>query len=117
MKTKKKNSLLAAALPFVLCAEFLLVAGQATSLYATALASPAPQNQSQDTPSVSTYTGKIMSQNGVRFILRDDSNDVWYHLDDQEQASKYLGKVVQVTGTLDGPTDTIRVRNIAETKS
>jgi hypothetical protein len=71
MKTKKKNSLLAAALPFVLCAEFLLVAGQATSLYATALASPAPQNQSQDTPSVSTYTGKIMSQNGVRFILRD----------------------------------------------
>jgi hypothetical protein len=38
------------------------------------------------------YTGKIMSQNGVRFGLRDDSNDPWYYLDDQEQASKYLGE-------------------------
>jgi hypothetical protein len=33
-----------------------------------------------------------MSQNGVRFSLRDDSNDPWYYLDDQEQASKYLGE-------------------------
>jgi uncharacterized protein DUF5818 len=117
MNMQKKKSLLAAALPFVLCAEFLLVAGQATSLYATALAAPAPQDQTQDTPAVTTYTGKIMSQNGVRFILRDDSTDLWYHLDDQEQASKYLGKAVQVTGILDGRTDTIRVRNITETKS
>jgi hypothetical protein len=58
-----------------------------------------------------------MSQNGVRFGLRDDSNDPWYYLDDQEQASKYLGKAIQVIGTLDGRTDTTRVRNITETKS
>jgi hypothetical protein len=44
-----------------------------------------------------------MSQNGVRFSLRDDSNDPWYYLDDQEQASKYLGKAIQVIGILDGP--------------
>ena len=64
----------------------------------------------------STFTGKIVSQNGDRFILRDDANDVWYHLDDQAQAQKYLGKNVVVTGVLDGRSDMIRVRSIAEAK-
>ena len=63
-----------------------------------------------------TFTGKIVSQNGDRFILRDDANDVWYHLDDQAQAQKYLGKNVVVTGVLDGRSDMIRVRSIAEAK-
>jgi hypothetical protein len=57
-----------------------------------------------------------MSQNGDRFILRDDTSDIWYHLDDQQQASKYLGKAVQVIGTLDGRSDMIHVRNITEEK-
>ena len=63
-----------------------------------------------------TFAGKIVSQNGDRFILRDDANDVWYHLDDQAQAQKYLGKNVVVTGVLDGRSDMIRVRSIAEAK-
>jgi hypothetical protein len=46
--------------------------------------------------------------------LRDDVNEVWYHLDDQAQAQKYFGKNVVVTGVLDGRSDMIRVRNIAE---
>jgi hypothetical protein len=41
---------------------------------------------------------------------------VWYHLDDQEQAQKYFGKNVVVTGVLDGRSDMIRVRNIVEAK-
>jgi hypothetical protein len=69
-----------------------------------------------DEPSVSTFTGKIVSQNGDRFILRDDVNEVWYHLDDQAQAQKYFGKDVVVTGVLDGRSDMIHVRNIAETR-
>jgi methionine-rich copper-binding protein CopC len=116
MRTKK-NSILAIALSFLFCAAFLIVGGETTWLHASIVAPSPAQNQAPDESPVNTFNGKIMSQNGVRFILRDDSNDTWYHLDDQQQASKYLGKVVQVTGTLDGRTDTIRVRNIAEAKS
>jgi hypothetical protein len=58
------------------------------------------------------FAGKIVSQNGVRFILRDDQDNVWYHIDDQQQAAKYLGKNVNITGTLDGQTDMIHVRTI-----
>ena len=72
--------------------------------------------QPGDEPAASTFTGKIVSQNGDRFILRDDVNEVWYHLDDQAQAQKYLGRDVLVTGVLDGRSDMIHVRNIVEVK-
>ena len=61
-----------------------------------------------------TFSGKIVSQNGVRFVLRDDDNYAWYHLDDQENAGKFVGKDVVVTGTFDGLTGTIRVQSIVE---
>jgi hypothetical protein len=70
------------------------------------------QTQSQDPVVISIFTGKILSQNGEHFILRDDVNETWYHLDDQQQAGKFLGKNVSVTGVLDPSTDTIRVRSI-----
>jgi hypothetical protein len=114
---KTKNAVIAGTLSFLFCDAFLIVGANAPTLRAAAVAPSVLQNQAQDEAAVNTFTGKIMSQNGVRFILRDDSSDVWYHLDDQQQASKFLGKIVQVTGTLDGRTDTIRVRNIAEAKS
>jgi hypothetical protein len=63
---------------------------------------------------VATFSGKILSQNGEQLILRDDSNEVWYHLDDQQTAAKFLGKKVLVTGALDGRTDTIHVQRIVE---
>jgi hypothetical protein len=72
------------------------------------------QTQSQDQSTISIFTGKILSQNGEQFILRDDANETWYHLDDQKQAGKFLGKIVSVTGVLDQSTDTIRVRSIFE---
>jgi protein TonB len=61
-----------------------------------------------------TFSGKIVSQNGVRFVLRDEDNNVWYHLDDQEKAGKLVGKDVLVTGKFDGLTGTIRVQSIVE---
>jgi periplasmic protein TonB len=61
-----------------------------------------------------SFYGKIVSQNDVRYILRDDDNNVWYHLDDQEKAAKLVGKDVMVTGKFDGLTGTIRVQNIVE---
>lgn|ERR1700678_5220 len=106
--------------PFSLLAAVLIVGGQVSQLQASFAnlenRSFIAHNQ-PDEGNVSTFTGKIVSQNGDRFILRDEANDVWYHLDDQEQAKKYFGKNVSVTGILDGRTDTIHVRNIAETNS
>jgi Protein of unknown function (DUF5818) len=72
------------------------------------------QNHSQDQPAIGIFKGKILSQNGEQFILKDDVNETWYHLDDQLQAKKFLGKKVTVTGVLDQSTDTIRVHSIFE---
>ena len=72
------------------------------------------QNQPVDQPAIGVFKGKILSQNGEQFILRDDVNETWYHLDDQQRAGKFLGKIVSVTGILDQTTDTIRVRSINE---
>lgn len=63
---------------------------------------------------VQIFSGVIVSKNGSFFVLRDDANNVWYHLDDQKTAGRFIGKKVLVTGTLDGFTATIRVQNIAE---
>jgi len=74
--------------------------------------SQAPLRQGQ--PKSVNFSGKIVSQNGVRFVLRDEGNNVWYHLDDQEKAGKLVGKDVVVTGSFDGLTGTIRVQSIVE---
>jgi uncharacterized protein YdeI (BOF family) len=63
------------------------------------------------------FVGTIVSMNGERYILRDDANDVWYHLDNQQEAGKYLGKKVEVTGTLEGRSDEILVQSIQVEKS
>jgi outer membrane biosynthesis protein TonB len=68
----------------------------------------------QEQSKAQTFSGKIVSQNGVRFVLRDDDNNAWYHLDDQEKAGKLVGKDVLVTGSFDGLTGTIRVQSIVE---
>jgi uncharacterized protein YdeI (BOF family) len=102
-----KKPLMAIGLAFLFCTGFAVTVDQLTA------AGPL----TAETEVVQTFTGKIMSQNGDRFILRDDTSDIWYHLDDQAQASKYLGKTVQVIGTLDGRNDMIHVRNITEEKS
>jgi uncharacterized protein YdeI (BOF family) len=99
--------LMAIGLSFLFCTGFTVAAAELTVADAATVQPEVVQ----------TFTGKIMSQNGDRFILRDDTSDIWYHLDDQAQASKYLGKTVQVIGTLDGRNDMIHVRNITEEKS
>lgn len=82
--------------------------------------SPAPRAQVDkhppDQPTEREFSGKILSQNGQRFILRDYVNDVWYNLDDQQQAGKFLGKNVLVTGVQEEPTATIHVSSIIEAK-
>jgi TonB family protein len=68
----------------------------------------------QQGPNVETFSGKIVSQNDVRLVLRDDDNNAWYHLDDQEKARQFFGKDVLITGTFDGLSGTIRVQSIVE---
>jgi len=68
----------------------------------------------QEQSKVQTFGGKIVSQNAVRFVLKDYDNDVWYHIDDQLKAGNLLGKYVLITGTFDGLTGTIRVQSIVE---
>jgi hypothetical protein len=117
MATRKTMKLKAVFVPVALIAALSLI-GPAGIRVAAAIAAPAPAHTASfsnaETPQ--TFAGKIVSQNGVRYILRDDQENVWYHLDDQQQAAKYLGKIVNVTGTLDGQTDMIHVSSITETK-
>jgi hypothetical protein len=63
------------------------------------------------------FNGRIVSLNGALFILRDDANQVWYHLDDQNAARKFAGKEVNVKGKLDVATDVIHVQSIEEQKN
>jgi Protein of unknown function (DUF5818) len=75
-------------------------------------------NETGDEGNLRTFTGKIVSLNGALFILRDDADQVWYHLDDQSTARKFAGKNVNVKGKLDVATDVIHVQSIeAQTDS
>jgi TonB family protein len=80
----------------------------------TAQSEASRDSLTQEQAKAQTFSGKIVSQNGVRYVLRDDDNNVWYHLDDQEKAGKLVGKDVLVTGKFDGLTGTIRVQSIVE---
>jgi hypothetical protein len=73
-----------------------------------------PANDASSPDQVQTLTGTIVNMNGTRLILRDDDHDTWYHLDDQNQAGKFLGKKVIVRGHLDTRTDMIHVQAITE---
>jgi Protein of unknown function (DUF5818) len=80
------------------------------------LAAAPPQADAKTQPA-QKFVGVIVSKNGAMFVLRDDVNNVWYHLDDQEKAGKFVGKRVGVTGVLDTRFDEIRVKTIEEEKS
>ena len=94
----------------------LIAGGHSNLLHAAVAPSRCVRVAPGDEPASATFAGKIVSQNGDRFILRDDANEVWYHLDDQAQAQRHFGKDVVVTGVLDGRSDMIHVRNIVEVK-
>lgn len=66
--------------------------------------------------SVERHIGTILSKNGALLVLADVDNNGWYQLDDQERASKFLGKKVVVFGRLDASTEVIHVGNIREIK-
>jgi len=57
-----------------------------------------------------TFTGTLV-KSGNNYVLRTADN-VTYQLDDQDKASKFEGKNVKVTGSLDAATNIIHVQAI-----
>ena len=77
----------------------------------------AAHKQAIASSSIERHMGTILSKNGALLVLADEDNNAWYQLDDQERASKFLGKKVVVIGRLDASTDIIHIRNIREIKA
>jgi len=70
-----------------------------------------PPDQAQQEPAKSTtFTGTV-AKDGDQLVLRDSSGNV-YTLDDTEQAQKFVGKQVKVTGRLDADAKMIHVDSI-----
>ena len=75
---------------------------------------PGQQPQAQQTNQ--TFTGKITKLTNGQYALltgqTPDGKPAGHFLDDQENAKKYDGKQVTVTGTFDEASNTIHVTNI-----
>jgi hypothetical protein len=110
-------SAVVAALGFVLCTVVPSASpkSQVSSLSAVPNFAFQPQSDAKNQPQ--KFEGTIVSKNGALFVLRDDINNVWYHLDDQQKAEKFAGKKVQVIGILDARVDEIRIQSIQEENS
>lgn len=76
----------------------------------------APGQQSQDQQQSKTFAGKIMKlQNGQYALVTGQTPSgqmAGHFLDDQDNAKKYEGKQVKVTGTLEVASNTIHVTKI-----
>lgn len=103
---------MAAALASLFLSPALLAANPAASSSAT-FQQRQTQDQKRQTPQTKTFTGTI-SKEGESFVLKDDAGKTSYQLDDQQTASKFEGKRVKVTGTLDEANNTIRVQSMEE---
>ncbi len=79
---------------------------------ASATSPPTPMRQ-QSEQKTKIFSGTII-KNGDSFVLSDAANKLSYVLDDSEKASRYEGKKVKVTGTVDVASNTIHVETIQE---
>jgi lipopolysaccharide export system protein LptA len=72
---------------------------------------PAEQTQAPDAQQTQTFTGKLVKSKGS-VVLKSDSGNMAYGVDNAAQAKAYVGKNVKITGTLDPATNMIHVSNI-----
>lgn len=63
---------------------------------------------------VRTLSGRISHAHG-EFVFRDARRGTVYTLDDQQQAKRFSGRNVQITGTVDSKTNVVHVHKIALT--
>jgi hypothetical protein len=76
-------------------------------------AAPPTSMQQQSEQQSKTFSGTI-TKHGDSFVLNDAANKTSYMLDDGQKASRYEGKKVKVTGTVDTASNTIHVETIEE---
>jgi uncharacterized protein YdeI (BOF family) len=107
----------AAVVAFAFCATVPSASSRIRPATVPAMSSAVASQPGNTADQPQKFVGTIVSMNGERYILRDDANEVWYHLDNQQEAGKYLGKKVEVTGTLEGRSDEILVQSIQVEKS
>jgi lipopolysaccharide export system protein LptA len=72
---------------------------------------PAGAQTQQDAQQQQTTTGKIAKSDDGKYVLVDMSGTT-FQLDDQDNAKKFDGKVVKVSGTVDTSSNTIHVTEI-----
>jgi len=74
-----------------------------------------PQQQQTDATnqqqSARTFEGKIAKM-GDQLVLREDSTQTAYKLDDQEKAEQFVGRDVRVMATVDASSNTLHVVDI-----
>jgi lipopolysaccharide export system protein LptA len=72
---------------------------------------PAEQTPAPDSQQTQTFTGKLVRSKGS-IVLKSESSNTAYSVDNGAQAKAYVGKNVKITGTLDPATNMIHVSNI-----
>ena len=86
------------------------------ALAAQSSQAPPPQQDQQQAAQSKTFTGKVQKLPSGQYALvtgqTADGKLSGHFLDDQENAKKYDGKQVKVTGSFDTGTNTIHVTNI-----
>jgi hypothetical protein len=70
-----------------------------------------PSTMSPSSTEPRTFTGKVTKAGG-KYVLKDTASKATYVLDDQDKAKQFDGQAVQVTGTLDSQSNTIRISSI-----
>ena len=100
----------------------LALAGLGLNLYAQ----QTPSAQTQDNTAqvdtqvqertTQTFEGKI-TKSDHKFVLKDNTTQASYQLDDQDKAKQYEGKSVKVTATMDPNTNTLHVVDITPSES
>jgi Protein of unknown function (DUF5818) len=77
-------------------------------------ATPHPVSMQQEPPQKTKIFSGTIIKNGDGYILSDAASKLSYILDDAQQASRYEGKKVKVTGTVDIGRNMIHVETIQE---
>lgn len=76
-----------------------------------------PQHRSTEPESglqsARSFEGRIL-RSGTEFVLKNAAEHIWYKLDDQRKARRYLGKRVKVTATMDSGSNTLHVIDITK---
>ncbi len=85
---------------------------RAKSLSAQQVFVPSSEDRPVSPRDALVHVGFVVSMNGSPLVLRDDDNNTWYNLDDQDRVNRFSGMKVVVTGKLIKATDTIHVEAI-----